>query len=468
METFKSAFDLKKTTVDLSTGITGVNLEGPAKLLYPLLSPFRQTIGREVRPGSQADFMRILTVVPGGRFSSAAGTRSNGFTITKDKPSFTYKSYGQLGNFQWEAQIAGQNLKEDIRQRTRTLNLLAAMKREEGLIFGGNITALGTPTGLTTTPATTGAAAAGGVGIAAATYQCRVSALTWEGMNLASRVARTDKAAAQNFDASLSVPTQGGTIGITAAQANVAAVVGGTGDGIIGLTWNAIAGAFGYAIYVDNKLQCVLPAQTKVTLTGINTTGEAVPSGDSTASATDFDGMWPQLVAGTSGPAKKRLNNNLGTPSGNQITAIADAIQDVYDRFKVQPDRLLVAWDVHDQLDRKLASVANDRINLNYIVGPDGPKFEQLRFYPSPIDGRQIPIEQCPNLFGGMMMGVLDAVPIPDSEIPAAWKMLMGSDWVELAYAMTDPKEEFEQRAFGALAGYAPSMQFIIYDIHRA
>lgn len=433
-----------------------------------MLSPFRQTIGREVIGGSQNSFFRILTVVPGGRFSSAAGTRSNGFTITKDNPSFTFKSYGQLGDFQWESQISGLSLKEDIRSRVKTLNLIGALQREEGLIFGGNITALGTPTGLTTAPATSGSAAVGGVGIAAATYQCRVAALTWEGMRLASRVARPDKTAAQNFDASLVVPTQGGTIGITAAQANVAAIVGGTTDGLIGLTWTAIAGAFGYAVYVDNHLQCVLPSTTKVTLVGINTTGEAVPGGDSSASSTDFNGIVPQIVAAATGPANKRVNTNLGTPSGNQITVIADAIQDVYDRFKVQPSRLLVSWDVHDQLDRKLASVANDRINLNYMVGPDGPKFEQLRFYPSPIDGRQIPIEQQPNLFGGMVLGVLDDVPIADSQIPTAWKMVMGSDWVELAYAIVNPKEEYEQRAYGALCGYAPSMQFILYDIHRA
>ncbi|HET6373015.1 MAG TPA: hypothetical protein VFG76_06895 [Candidatus Polarisedimenticolia bacterium] len=445
--------------MDLSTGLTGVNLEAPSKLLYPLLSPFRQTIGRETRPGSQADFFRILSVVPGGRFSSAAGTRSNGFTITKDKPSFNYKSYGQLGDFQWEAQYAGMNL-EDIRKRVKTLNLLGALQREEGLIFGGNITALGTPTGVVTATATTGGT------IAAATYQVRVAALTWEGMRLASRVARTATDAAQSFDASLIVPTQGGTIGITAAAANTPIVTTGA-TSTITVTWNAIAGAFGYAVYIDNHLQCVLPSQTKVTFTAISTTGEAVPAGDSTASATDFDGIVPQIVAAATGPAKKRVNGNLGTPSGNQITVIADAIQDVYDRFKVQPSRLLVAWDVHDQLDRKLASVANDRVNLNYIVGPDGPKFEQLRFYPSPIDGRQIPIEQQPNLFGGMVLGVLDDAPIADSQIPAAWKMLMGSDWVELAYAIVNPKEEYEQRAFGALAGYCAVMQFILYDIQR-
>jgi hypothetical protein len=444
-----------------------VNLEAPAKLLYPLLSPYRQTVGRKVMGGKNSEHKRILTVKPSGSLFAAEGVRATGWAITKDAPTVSFKSMGQLGDYTWESEIAGRNY-EDIKQRTRTLNLLSAMQLEEGAIFGGNVTALGTPTGLTTTPATTGAAAVGGVGIAAATYQVRVAALSHEGMRQASRVARVDKAAAQNFDASLVVPTQGGTLGITAAQANVAAVVGGSTDGIIGLTWNPIAGAFGFAVYVDNHLQCILPSTTKCTLTGINTTGEAVPGADSSANANAFNGMVAQIVAAATGSMKKRVNTNLGTPSGNQITVIADAIQDGYDQFKVQPDRLLVAWDVHDQLDRKLASVANDRINLNYMVGPEGPKFEQLRFYPSPIDGRQIPIEQQPNLYGGQVLGVLDGVPIPDSEIPAAWQMHMGSDWVLLDYAVVNPKQEFESRSFGALAGYAPALQFILYDVQRA
>lgn len=474
----KGAFDaLRKTTVDAtaaasvhslaSDGFMGVNLEAPAKLLVPLLSPFRQTIGREVLGGGSADWKEITAVAPGGRFSSAYGTRSNGYTITKGNKNAVFKSYGQFWDYQWEAEIQGRNF-ENVPDRVKTLNLLLALRREEGLIFGGNITALGTPTGLATTPATTGAAAAGGVGIAAATYQCRVAALTWEGMLFASRVARTSKSASQFFDASLVVPTQGGTVGITAAQANVAAVVGGSTDGIITMTWNAIAGAFGYAIYVDNKLQCVLPAQTKVTLTGINTTGEAVPGADSSASSTDFDGIVPQIVAAATGNMKRRVNLALSSPSGNQIPEIADAIQEGYDRYKVQPSRLIVGWDVHDQIDRKLASVTNDRINLNYMVGPEGPQFAQVRYYPSPVDGRQIPIEQQPNLFGGMILGVLDEVPIVDSEIPAAWKMKMGSDFQQLSYAMTNPKFEGEMRAYGALAGYANALQFILYDIHRA
>ena len=439
------------------------------KLLVSLLSPFRQTIPRRTTGAKVHEVHRILTAAQAASVFTTDGTASNAIAITKDSVTITSKEYGALGSYTWASQFTGALTNEDVKQRIRTLNLLIALQKEEGAIFGGNVTALGTPTGLTTTPATTGAAAVGGVGIAAATYQVRVAALTHEGMVTASRVARTDRTAAQNFDASLVVPTVSATVGITAAQANVAAVVGGTGDGIIGLVWAAIAGAMGYAVYVDNKLQCVLPAQTKVTLVGINTTGAAVPSADSSANANAFNGILPQIVAAASGFAKKRVNTNLGTPVGNQLTPIADAIQDCYDRFRGPLKfRLVTNWDIHDQIDRKLSAVANDRIHINYNAGPGGVQFQQIQYYPSPVDGTQIPIETNPNLPGGMILGVLDSIDVPDANIPAAWEMLMGSDFVQLDYAMTAPSESFEQRAFGALAGYAPSFQFVLYDIHRA
>jgi len=432
------------------------------------MSTFRQTISRRTTGAKVHEVHRILTASQAASVFTTDGVASNPIAITKDSVTITSKEYGALGSYTWASQFTGA-LTEDVKQRIRTINLLLALQKEEGAIFGGNVAALGTPTGLTTTPATTGAAAVGGVGIAAATYQCRVSALTHEGMSTASRIARTDRVAAQNFDASLVVPTVSATVGITVPQANVAAVVGGTGDGIIGLTWNAIAGAMGYAVYVDAKLQCILPPQTKVTLTGINTTGAGVPGGDSTANAAAFNGILPQIVAAASGFAKKRVNTNLGSPVGNQLTPIADAIQDCYDRFKGPLKfRLVTNWDMHDQIDRKLSSVANDRIHINYNAGPGGVQFEQIQFYPSPVDGQQIPIEQNVNLPGGMILGVLDEITVPDANIPAAWEMLMGSDFVQLDYAMTAPVQNFEQRAFGALAGYAPSFQFVLYDIHRA
>ncbi len=454
--------------MDLSTGLSGTDISPSVKLLVSLLSPFRQTIPRRTTGAKVHEVHRILTASQAGSAFIADGTASNEMAITKDAITITSREYGSKGSYTWASQFTGA-LTEDVKQRLRTLNLLIALQKEEGAIFGGNRTALGTPTGLTTTPATTGAAAAGGVGIAAATYQVRVAALTWEGMKTASRWARTDRAAAQNFDASLVVPTVSATVGITVPQANVAAVVGGSGDGIIGLVWNAIPGAMGYAVYVDAHLQCVLPAQTKVTLTGINTTGAGVPTADSTVNTLAFDGILPQIVAAASGFALKRVNGNLGTPVGNQLTPIADAIQDCYDRFRGPLKfRLLTNWDIHDQIDRKLSSVANDRIHINYNAGPGGVSFEQMQFYPSPVDGQQIPIEQNPNLPGGMILGVLDGINVPDANIPAAWEMLMGSDFVQLDYAMTAPSELFEQRAFGALAGYAPAFQFVLYDIQRA
>ena len=44
--------------------------------------------------------------------------------------------------------------------------------------------------------------------------------------------------------------------------------------------------------------------------------------------------------------------------------------------------------------------------------------------------------------------------------------MQMGRDLARIDYALTAPLSEFEIRFRGALAGYAPGLQGILYDIH--
>ena len=46
--------------------------------------------------------------------------------------------------------------------------------------------------------------------------------------------------------------------------------------------------------------------------------------------------------------------------------------------------------------------------------------------------------------------------------------MHMAAEIMRLDYALIAPKDEFEVRARGALAGYLPSFQGVLYDIHEA
>lgn len=451
---------LAKATVDLSTGLTGYNLKVPAELLVPLLSRFRQKIPRITYPGKGTNYKQITAVAPtaGSSFAAAEGTRASGFSLTLADVSTTYRSWGRLGSVTWEGQAASGNY-EDAKARSKALLLLQFLKEEELLIIGGNRTALGTPTGVATSTSTTTPAGT----VAAATYNFRIAALTLEGMARVSGISRPTSG--NSYDCT-TPPTLDASFGITAAAANTAIVVG-AGSSSITATWTAIPGAAGYAVYVDNKLQAVV-TQTKCTITTINTTGAAVPAGDSTASTTSIDGMVPQLVAG-SGTYLKNLAGPLSAASGIGIPEIDNALNSIYDRVKEEPDRILCGWPEATRIDKNLSSVSNDRINLNVTVGGDSPAASLPRFdtYKSPR-GKILMVEENPNLPGGSLIFMKDAVTIPNSEITNAWEMHMGNDIVELEYAMTDPKSEFEDRAFGALASKAPGFQGLIYNIWNA
>jgi hypothetical protein len=389
--------------------------------------------------------------------------------MTTDAKAADYVSYGRGYDITWEAEIAAQNF-EDAEARGEYLNSLIVLREEELWILGGNVTALGQPTGLTVTGGATGGSLSDG------TYKVRIFALTLEAMNRASAIARP-VSSTNEYDFSTSaapLPTVDTAVGFSVASAEgTVTLAAGTAVQKFTLSWTAIAKAAGYAVYVstttgagNQKLQGVV-TQTSVVVKNINTTGAADPTGgDTSADTKSFDGIIAQLNAASSGATITNVNSALSSASGNQIPEIARTIRKIYDKTKTVPARLLMGWPEHNGIDAKLSSVTSDRVKFNYSIGPEGPKPQMVQFYPSPIGGGHIPIEQTPNLPGGMILYLADSVPYPSSEVPAVWEMHMGRDLTRLNYAMTAPKLEREIRARGALAGYAPVLQGIDYNIH--
>lgn len=450
-------------SIDLGTGLQGTPLEAPAKLLVPLLSPFRQSIAREVIGAKTQAYKRITGVTPSGGFFPAEGTKANLFTLQTDNPSITFRSYGRGSNVTWEAQVGGRSF-EDVRSRDEALLILQVLKEEELVIIGGNRTALGAVAGLAVTAQTSGGA------LADATYRVRVFALTLEAAGRASKISRPTTG--NKFDGTVP-PTVDTAVGFSVASAEGSATVtGGGGLGTITITWTPKAGAVAYAVYVstttgagNQKLQCVV-SQSKVVLTAMNTTGAADPTGgDTSANSAAFDGIIPQLFAAGSNAYLKALSAPLSAAAGNQIPEIQAMLDDIYDRTKTEPDRLVMGWTETNGISQKLISVANDRVSITISpTDAENGGLPRVEWYKSPR-GKRIKIEENPNLPGGMILGLIDSVPYANSEIPAAWKMWMGSDLTRLDYGMVAPKNEYEIRAFGALAGYAPALQGVIHDI---
>lgn len=450
-------------SIDLGTNLQGTPLEAPAKLLVPLLSPFRQSIARETIGQRTQSYKRITAVTLSGGFFPAEKTKANKFSLTTDTKTVTFTTYGRGSDVSWESRVAGRAY-EDVRARDEAILSLALLREEELNIIGGNITALGAPTGFTS------AAAAGG-SLADATYKVIVFALTLESVGRCSKLTRPSAAGCKYDFLASGPPTADGSVGFSAGSAEQSVATSG-GNNSVSMTWTPIPGAAAYAIYAGTttgitnlKLQGIV-TQAKCVMTSISTTGQAgTITTDTSANSRAFDGIIPQLAEASSNAYKKNVGSVLSAASGNQIAEIQAGLDDIYDRTKTEPDRLLMGWQEKNSISQKLISVANDRLTIQIPAAmAESGDLPTVEWYKSPR-GKRIRLEENPNMPGGMILGLIDSVPYPNSEIPSPWKMWMGSDLTRLDYALTIPADEYEIRAFGALAGYAPALQGLWYNV---
>src|SRR5271166_140143 len=167
--------------VSLATGLSAYDLQAPAKNLFPIVTPLRNSLPRVARlnPGDAARWRTITSImgsgfdamgwVPEGQRSASMSYSASG-TITQP-----YVTLGEEDSVTFEAEAAAEGF-EDL-NATATLRILQkTMRKEETALLGGNTSlALGTPV------APTLSASGAGATLPAATYSVIVVALSFEG-----------------------------------------------------------------------------------------------------------------------------------------------------------------------------------------------------------------------------------------------------------------------------------------------
>src|SRR5438067_3674983 len=233
--------DLAKATFQTSTGLVNYDLTGPAKKLYPVLSPLRNALPRVMGNGDTATRWKAITAVNTNNLSPGVseGKRGGRISITEQDYTSAYAGLGLEGDVTFEALYAAQGF-DDARARTVESVLRAVMIAEERIILNGNASlALGTPV------APIIALAAGGSMTAQATV-VYVVALTPEGFLNASVAGGVPKSVVRtNIDAT-SDTYGGGSSNISAASNSVTTAGGNL---TINATCPAVKGAAGYARY---------------------------------------------------------------------------------------------------------------------------------------------------------------------------------------------------------------------------
>jgi hypothetical protein len=130
-----------------TSGLTYYDLEAGAKLLFPVLTPLRNSIPRVTGRGGVQAACRAITAVnsTGLRIGVSGGNRGAIAAVTTKDYIATYKGIGIETNVDFEAQFAGQNF-DDVRAIAAQAGLESLMIGEETMMLGGNTsTACGIP-----------------------------------------------------------------------------------------------------------------------------------------------------------------------------------------------------------------------------------------------------------------------------------------------------------------------------------
>src|SRR5271167_4402844 len=161
-ETLGLMKDSLSKSVTVATGLTNYDLQAPAKNLYPIITPLRNSLPRVQRlnPGDAARW-RTVGAITGSGYDAIGwipeGQRSASMSYSATPMVAPYVTLGEEDTVTFEAEAAAQGF-EDVNS-TATLRLLQkTMRKEESALMGGNVSvALGAPSTPVLSAAGTGA-----------------------------------------------------------------------------------------------------------------------------------------------------------------------------------------------------------------------------------------------------------------------------------------------------------------------
>ena len=475
----QETLDLMKASlaksVSISTGLTAYDLQAPAKNLYPVITPLRNSLPRVQRanPGDAARW-RTISAVTGSGFDAMGwvpeGQRSASMSYVATPMVAPYVTLGEEDTVTFEAEAAAQGF-EDVNS-TATLRLLQkTMRKEETALLGGNISvALGTA------PTPTLAATGTGATLPAATYSVVVVALTFEGFrnsSLSSGVA-TSKTITGNDGNSY---TLSGGSSMRSANATQAVSLGQT----LAATVSVVNGAVAYAWYVgaagSETLQAITPlnsATFAAPLLSGQQPASAITSDNSRNVGLAFDGL---LTEGFN-PATPSYVQALATGAagaGTALTAsgrgsvieIDNMLMAMWNNYRISPTVIYVNTQEQRNITAKCLSNASGPL-LRYNVQADGDSSlpygitanGAVRWYYNPysVDGGfDIPIKVHPDLPPGTILAYAERLPMwyQSNQVPNTAEVLTRRDYYRVDWPLRTRRREYGVYSEEVLAVYA-------------
>ncbi|RMI47600.1 hypothetical protein EBO15_01480 [Actinomadura harenae] len=471
---------LKGVTADLgkdwsltfpnSSGLVPYDLEAPAKLLVPRMTPLRNSIPRGKGVGTARQFRRILgwtNSSTGGvsdamafmnsetitnTFGGVSGLRrGNKITYASDSKSVTYVEQGLSDSVTWRAQFAGQGY-QDIRSLSQTALLWATMGAEERALLFGRGAAGNGYAGAVSAPTISVASQGTGGAVAAGTYYIKVTARAGGGESVAS------------------------------TEVSTGALTGSTNQFTITVT-SEPTGALGYNIYIGTSsgAETFVASFAGNTVTVTTTPvggGAAVPGADSTANTNGYDGFLTVQADPAQSGYVKRVNAkiyNSATPSSSLgDTPFQDAFVSLYgagvnpgggsgqDKRLADPDEIWCDGNIRralgDFVKSSSGGAAGYRIALTEGDATGGVTVGSVvSGIQNQTTGRYVDLNVHPYMPVGCALIRSRTLPVPDSEVSNTSEVINVQDYMSIEWPVVQFTYDQSTYLNGTFVHYAPA-----------
>ena len=456
-----------------TAGLQGYDLEGPAKLLYPILTPLRNSIPRvPANGGSQANWKAVIGVATGNHtIGVSEGNRGAFINVQTRDYSASYKSLGHEADATFEAVNAGEGY-EDIKARAATSGLHGFMIKEEGVILSGNSTV---DLGVTPTPVVAGPTTGGS--IPAATYSVICVALSAEGRGNATLsggvIGRYNRT---NADGSVD------TIDGGSAQKSVAASVVTTGaTSRITASVVAVIGAFGYAWFVG-----AAGAETLAAITGYSgldllalppggrQTATSLTAVDASTNNLVYDGLLTQAIKPGNGGYRLDRNGTPLTPDGAGGIVEFDAILRRYwDKLRMSPDEILISASEAIALTQAMLGAGVSTGAFRVVINPEqggmlGGIIVATYLNKFAVGGSsQVAIRIHPNMPQGTILFWSKSPPYPLSGVNNMVQIKNRQDYYQIEWPLRTRRYEYGIYADSVLQHYFPPSLMVLTGVGK-
>lgn len=478
---------LEKAVVGTAGNIVGYDLQAPARLMLPVITPIRNKLPRKSRaanPGTQSNW-KVIDGTKG--FTEQGynnmgwvneGARAGQFTYAATDGSAKYQTIGTEDGLTFEAESAAQGF-EDANSLATFLLLQQMMIKEEMALLAGNFTlTLGTPT----TP--TVSASGSGTTLTNTLYSVIVVALTTEGYN--NSAVSAGVAVSKTFTGP---DGKQATVNGGSSMKSAAATITPTAGQQINASTPVINGAVAYAWYWGASGSELLGAIT--TINSVVITAAAGGSQNASAITVDhsknngtlgggtnqvsaFDGLMTTafvqgalgnayvraLATGTPGTGTKLTSTGKGT-----VTEIDALLLYLWQTWRISPTAMFVNAQQQNDLTTLCLNTSSApllRINTDTSGVGELSAGAVLRYYTNyyTMDpaGVKIPVLLHPNVPPGTIFFHCERLPAHyvSNETPQVAEVLTRRDYYRIDWPVQTRERQYGVYSEETLAVYAP------------